>query len=243
MLKWNRSKESSKQVISVLHTPGGKVGHRLERAYGYNLLYNNLTLLSYHLKSAWLRYIPNSTPKYTTWRLCCLCGPKEPCRNHLRSTVCDNKHWEPLKCLIEWIGSQSVEQDWSDLAHMQAVFSSNGLLQSNETKYILSLCNSNINIIMGSEKKQVRKLYNIYIYLWDTCMGFPGGSEVKCLPAMQKTWVLSLGQEDPLKEMQSTPVLLPGKFQGQRSLVGYTQWEGKESYMTEQLHISWILIS
>ena len=33
-------------------------------------------------------------------------------------------------------------------------------------------------------------------------MGFPGGSMVKNLPAMQETQVRSLGQEDPLeKEM------------------------------------------
>ena len=34
-------------------------------------------------------------------------------------------------------------------------------------------------------------------------MGFPGGSAVKNLPAMQEaqeTWVRSLGQEDPLEE-------------------------------------------
>ena len=31
-------------------------------------------------------------------------------------------------------------------------------------------------------------------------MGFPGGSVVKNLPAMQETWVWSLGQEDPLEE-------------------------------------------
>ena len=30
-------------------------------------------------------------------------------------------------------------------------------------------------------------------------MAFPGGSMVKNLPAMQKTWVRSLGQEDPLE--------------------------------------------
>ena len=44
---------------------------------------------------------------------------------------------------------------------------------------------------------------------------------VKRLPTMWETWVQSLGQEDPLeKEMATTPVLLPGKSQGQRSLVG-----------------------
>ena len=38
------------------------------------------------------------------------------------------------------------------------------------------------------------------------------------------------------RKWQPTPVLLPGKLHGQRSLVGYSQWDRKESYMTEQLH-------
>ena len=38
----------------------------------------------------------------------------------------------------------------------------------------------------------------------------------------------SLGWEDPLeKEMAPTPVFLPGKSHGQRSLVGYSPWGGK----------------
>ena len=35
-------------------------------------------------------------------------------------------------------------------------------------------------------------------------MGFPGGSEVKNLPAMQEVWVQSLGQEDPLEKEMAT---------------------------------------
>ena len=37
--------------------------------------------------------------------------------------------------------------------------------------------------------------------------------------------------------MPSTPVLLPGKSHGQRSLVGYSPWGHKELDMTEQLHL------
>ena len=57
-------------------------------------------------------------------------------------------------------------------------------------------------------------------------------------PVMQGTRVQSLGQEDPLeKEMaKSTPVLVPGKSHGQRSLVGYSPWGHKESDTTERLH-------
>ena len=40
---------------------------------------------------------------------------------------------------------------------------------------------------------------------------------------VQKTRVQSLGQEDSLgKEWQPTPVFLPGKARGQRSLVDYS---------------------
>ena len=54
---------------------------------------------------------------------------------------------------------------------------------------------------------------------------------------MRETWVWSLGWEDPLeKEMATTPVLLPGKSHGQRSLAGYSPWGRKELDMTERLH-------
>ena len=38
--------------------------------------------------------------------------------------------------------------------------------------------------------------------------------------------------------MEPTPVLVPGKFHGQRSLVGYSPWGRKESDMTERLHLA-----
>jgi len=37
---------------------------------------------------------------------------------------------------------------------------------------------------------------------------------------------------------QPTPVLLPRKSHGQRSLAGYSPWGRKESDMTERLHLS-----
>ena len=52
---------------------------------------------------------------------------------------------------------------------------------------------------------------------------------VKNLPAMQKTWVRSLGQEDPLEKRKAT------HSSGQRSLVGYSPWDCKESDTTECL--------
>ena len=38
------------------------------------------------------------------------------------------------------------------------------------------------------------------------------------------------------RQWQPTPVLLPGKSHGQRSLVGCSPWGGEESDTTEQLH-------
>ena len=46
---------------------------------------------------------------------------------------------------------------------------------------------------------------------------------VKNLPAVQETWVWSLGLEDPQRrKWQPTPVFLPGKSHRQRSLAGYS---------------------
>ena len=60
---------------------------------------------------------------------------------------------------------------------------------------------------------------------------------VKRLPTMQETRVRSLGWENLLeKETAPTPVLLPGKSHGQRSLIGYSPWGRKESDTTERIH-------
>ena len=49
-------------------------------------------------------------------------------------------------------------------------------------------------------------------------------------------WVQSLGQKIPCsRKWQPSPDFLPGKFHGQRSLVGCSPSTPKESNMTEQL--------
>ena len=61
--------------------------------------------------------------------------------------------------------------------------------------------------------------------------------------------IWSLGQEDPLEEeMATTPVFLPGKFHGQRSLAGYSPSGHKESNPTsthrtkDTGNLSWSII-
>ena len=95
---------------------------------------------------------------------------------------------------------------------------------------------------------------------------------IKNLRAIRETQVRSLGQEEPLekewwlrrlsiclqcrrpgfdlwvgnfpwrRKWQPTPVLLPGKSHGRRSLVGYSPWGCKELDMTEQLHFISLLL-
>ena len=43
------------------------------------------------------------------------------------------------------------------------------------------------------------------------------------------------------RQWHPTPVLLPGKSHGRRSLVGYSPWGREESDMTEQLHLNFSL--
>ena len=65
---------------------------------------------------------------------------------------------------------------------------------------------------------------------------------VKGLSTMRETWFRSLSWEDPWRrKWQSTPVLLPGKSHGQRSLVGYSPWGREGSDMTERLHFHFSL--
>ena len=59
---------------------------------------------------------------------------------------------------------------------------------------------------------------------------------VKNLPAMQETWVQSLGQEDPLEEGMAThSSILAWESQRQKTLTGYSPWGPKELDTTERL--------
>ena len=61
----------------------------------------------------------------------------------------------------------------------------------------------------------------------------------RLLPAMQETWVRSLGREDRLeKEMATHSRIFAWRIRGQRSLVGYSPLGCKESDTTEQLNFT-----
>ena len=72
-------------------------------------------------------------------------------------------------------------------------------------------------------------------YSWFTMLfplDFPGGSDGKAS-------AYNMGDPGSIswrRKWQPTPVFLPGKSHGQRSLVGYSAWGHRESDMTERLH-------
>ena len=83
------------------------------------------------------------------------------------------------------------------------------------------------------------------------CTGFPGGSDSKVsvcnagdlgsIPGLGRC--PGEGNGSPLQYsffFFFTPVFLPGKFHGRRSLVGYRPWGCKESDTTERLHFTGI---
>ena len=70
-------------------------------------------------------------------------------------------------------------------------------------------------------------------------MGFPGGSDGKASARDAgdlefDPWV---GKIPWRRKWQPTPVFLPRKSHGQRTLVGCSSWDYKESDVTERLHV------
>ena len=66
------------------------------------------------------------------------------------------------------------------------------------------------------------------------CQGFPCSSVVKNLPASAGDIGSIPGSGRPLeKEVQPTPVFLPGKSHARRSLVGYSPWRQRVRHHLE----------
>jgi len=70
-------------------------------------------------------------------------------------------------------------------------------------------------------------------------LGFPGGSDGKASACNAGDLGLISGLGRSPGEGNGNP-LLPGKFHGQRSLVGYSPWGRKELDMTERPHFLFI---
>ena len=86
-----------------------------------------------------------------------------------------------------------------------------------------SACNAgDPSLIPGSGRSAGEGIDYPLQYSWASLVASLVAQLVKNLPAMQETWVRSLGWEDPLdkgREGLPTPVFLPGESHRQRSLV------------------------
>ena len=84
--------------------------------------------------------------------------------------------------------------------------------------------------------------YYVDIYISN---GFPGGSDHKASAcnAGDPDLIPGLGRSPGEGNGKPTPVLLPGKSHGQRSLVGYRPRSCKESGTTERLYLLTYLMS
>ena len=123
-----------------------------------------------------------------------------------------------------------------------------GLLRIFRRIYTTDVCTCLYQI---QDKRSMPHMKGIFCLLFDLefnsydtlCIcDFPYHQMVKILPAMQETWVWSLGQEDPLEQGNGYPLQYSclRKTHGQRSLMGYVHGVTK-SDMTKQLthtHIS-----
>ena len=108
------------------------------------------------------------------------------------------------------MGSHRVGHDWSDLAAAAM-----GKSRTERLHDLLIYSDLHIVFLLASLMAQL----------------------VKNLPAVRETQVWFLGQEIPLRRKgQPTPVLFPGKSNGQRSLVGCSPWghRVRQEVATEQ---------
>ena len=95
-----------------------------------------------------------------------------------------------------------------------------------------------MKIILGISKSCV-----LLIGKHPGCSGLPtGGSVVKNQPAYAgDTGDVGLipgsGRSPWRRKRQPTPIFLPGKFYGQRSLTGYSPWGRKDSGLSMHMHV------
>ena len=85
-------------------------------------------------------------------------------------------------------------------------------------------------VVPASGNKEIITTNVLETVKWFDVTGFPGGSVAKNTPANSGDQGLGrwVGKIPWRKKWQPTPVFLPGKSHGERSLVGYSAWGPKE---------------
>ena len=105
--------------------------------------------------------------------------------------------------------------------------------ESEVAQSCLTLCNSMDCSLPGSS---IHGIFQARVLEWGAiAFSIPGGSDGNKSACNVGDLGLIHGSGKSPREQLPTPVFLPGKFHGQRSLEGYSPWSCKESDMTERL--------
>ena len=111
-------------------------------------------------------------------------------------------------------------------------------LTSQHQSIVVCITNPGISASFG-----VQNFYwGFFIYI---VRDFPVGSDGKsiCLQCRRSGFNPWVGKIPWRRKWQPTPVFLPEKSHGQRSLAGYSPWGLKESDMTERLHLTIYIVN
>ena len=131
--------------------------------------------------------------------------------------------------LIQWETYQELQNDWATVSYFGCwdwrgfSWKQNPKAKPREKKKenVFNSLGPGVPELFSSMYQEFRVLFQL---VWFG--SFPGGSEIKNLPAtqeLQEMQIRSLGGEDPWRRAwQPPPVFLPGESHGQRSLVGYS---------------------
>ena len=132
---------------------------------------------------------------------------------------------------LQFMGSQRIRHDWAHEHRMP----------------LRSWKSTQNQDIFPSSVISVTKELTSSLVIPRSCSGKESAYQCKrCKGLGFDPWV---GNIPWSRKWQPTPVFLPGKFHGQRSLVGYSPWNHKESHTTEHhtciyyiLVIQWLRI-
>ena len=134
-----------------------------------------------------------------------------------------------------WATVHGVEKGQTRLKHVCTHSQMNLLIKQKQTHRLRELSYGCWGEGWGDGMDRYTLLYLNWITNKDLLWASLVAQRIKRLPTMQETRVrsLGLGRSPGGMKWQPTPVFLPGEFQGQRSLVGYSPWGLTELDTTE----------
>ena len=138
---------------------------------------------------------------------------------------------------MEWLRWKSPKVVFIGLSDTIACFYANVFFKSFSSGHSTykSFPYRTYNPVIQADEKQVFFRFSM-LYTYNMPRQLSGTTACQCRSRRRLGFDPWVGKIPWRRQWQPTPVFLPGKFHGQRSLVGYSPWGRKESDMTEQCH-------